>query len=1110
MSVVMDVLHALPGSQLEGQAVQINTENYEDDGDIFEAEVCKTRDRIGLAYRVTVKNEVIITAVLPDSSVDEWNHNCEPEYTICTGDRILSVGDKDNPKSMVEEMKSAAMCTFRILKSGPRWHILGVTAESMEKIHAAKDKGLTFDLCDPDINELGKLGAEVPLTPLQILTIFISLMIPNILLVALYSDVGAGIKLYTLFAPETRNAVGNLLVFFASFGLTSLYVADWGTWKRGPHKVLLPLVCVYTLFVGAIFKSRFYPQAPLVVILFHVPVIIGLLRALLLRSARRSSFYTGVAVSMGLTAFFLLGVWLIWMLPGTDGGDGFGSGHKWSEATKRGLIDNADDIYKEWKIEFGGAEFGVTERRIYHDIDCDTDLKSDDICLQNWCRAPSVRRFDNWLKGVHLGNLATALPDGNGLYCCEGVLAGSTNTTVTCAKSDVPCHTESVLSVYRNDDGPFCCDSSTKLGSSEKTTRGEYCARVKTTWFLCWVCPFIGFGINTIICLFCLVNGVMLDVADATKIEKTIKQFILMSSILILMMWISTSIAGASMRLQGTLMAFCGTGLVALFVWIYLEIGGRAITSQIRSSRLMQSLVSLATSDWVRALCIICMNVLIPIGILVNCVNQQVRRIRRVTKSQNLFTDGAYKIYRQLVNWNWTSILLKVNWLVCLYWTLSIGVAKLTYVFLSWLNEQLLTIDLVVVIIIFFVIGLLLFLLPPVPGLPVYFSSGIVLAARSRSISGVGFGGGCVIACALSFVLKLTAVSGQYYIGYFMGKSVKIQQMVGVDKVFTRAIEKILKSEVGVQNPGKKRSPFTISIPQVAVLVGGPDWPTSVLCGILRLSLIQCLLGTCPVILVSSPVVLAGAFMAGPDDPNTNEKKSGIWDTLASTMVGISALGQLASGVTALYYIQEVVQSHGDELAMPRKEHEPVAALTKKEADFVRAYNEVTDWQHMHKERRPIVLFVTFLFLLSLFIFMFMDEACFRPFQVSGKISDPFEDQGLDNNAFNIVKWPGLLAHIVFFVGLIGHLLFLRWAKAQALTTLVVNTETRVNLEDAGIIQMDEDAPRSLTDRVSRRASGSALSKAIGGIRGSGSIQRSGTMRRSGSRTQPAGGGNLL
>merc|ERR1719162_2540318 len=91
-----------------------------------------------------------------------------------------------------------------------------------------------------------------------------------------------------------------------------------------------------------------------------------------------------------------------------------------------------------------------------------------------------------------------------------------------------------------------------------------------------------------------------------------------------------------------------------------------------------------------------------------------------------------------------------------------------------------------------------------------------------------------------------------------MGKSVKIQQLICVDQVGTRGIEKILNKR------GLKPS-------KVAVLIGGPDWPTSVTCGILKVDVPQMLLGTLPIVIICFPCVVAGACLTrvtgGVDDP---------------------------------------------------------------------------------------------------------------------------------------------------------------------------------------------------------------------------------------------------
>jgi hypothetical protein len=469
----------------------------------------------------------------------------------------------------------------------------------------------------------------------------------------------------------------------------------------------------------------------------------------------------------------------------------------------------------------------------------------------------------------------------------------------------------------------------------------------------------------------------------------------------------------------------------------------------------MQSLISLATSDWVRACFLIGANVLIPSFLLINMLNQWTRKKRGlVPKDDPIYTSGAYRVIMACRSWNWASILMKANWLVILYWTLSVGVAKLTYIFLSWLNEELLKISFVGVLCIFFIIGFTMFMLPPVPGIPVYICSGIVLSARARNIEGVGkFWGGMCIAIVESLILKLCAVCGQYSIGYYMGKSVKVQQLVSVDKVPIRAIEKILMTR-------------GLNLPKVSVLVGGPDWPTSVLCGVLKLNLFQCCLGTLPVIFVSSPCVIAGAFMSNPGKTADRRlsggtttpapKKEGeIWDTLSTTALALSFLLQLAGMVLALYFIQEVVHKHGEDLAKPRKEHEAVAALTRQEADYVAEYNNALAWPTLIKSRKYLLLVSTICMLISTFMFVMMDEACFRSFAVSNKISDPFDQDGLEGNVLNIVLPPGWVATGAFFLASALHFAFLKWAGAEARKRLKALLDSR---ESQGMVDDHEGA----------------------------------------------------
>lgn len=112
-----------------------------------------------------------------------------------------------------------------------------------------------------------------------------------------------------------------------------------------------------------------------------------------------------------------------------------------------------------------------------------------------------------------------------------------------------------------------------------------------------------------------------------------------------------------------------------------------------------------------------------------------------------------------------------------------------------------------------------------------------------------------------------------------------------------------------------------LKLSKVTGLVGGPEWPTSVVCGILKLSLLQCCFETTPVILVCTPCVIAGAFMANPEATTreectwlartiTQNPSEGVhssnaekWGTLATTMFMASMGIQLASATAAVYFI---------------------------------------------------------------------------------------------------------------------------------------------------------------------------------------------------------------
>lgn len=150
-----------------------------------------------------------------------------------------------------------------------------------------------------------------------------------------------------------------------------------------------------------------------------------------------------------------------------------------------------------------------------------------------------------------------------------------------------------------------------------------------------------------------------------------------------------------------------------------------------------------------------------------------------------------------------------------------------------------------------------------------------------------GVAGSVTFAFILSIFLKLIAVVGQMYLfGVPLGKSTTVRQMVGVNSYLVRAMR------CELSKPG-------MSITKVAILVGGPDWPTSVLCGILHLNVFQILLGTLPVAFLILPTILAGTYFY----LSSRDTKYAAMATIFAT---IAALVQAGSMIVAGYYLKKV------------------------------------------------------------------------------------------------------------------------------------------------------------------------------------------------------------
>jgi len=486
-------------------------------------------------------------------------------------------------------------------------------------------------------------------------------------------------------------------------------------------------------------------------------------------------------------------------------------------------------------------------------------------------------------------------------------------------------------------------------------------------------------------------------------------------------MYSAQYVSGADVTVSSALLALGAGSMTAILLFMLLEFGFERLHQSTQEDGLTKNLVSIAKSDWMKALVIGGLNVFVPTLAVLDRLRQKIRRCTGLAPSDDTspFTKEGRQIIGEMSKWAWCRIFLKIVVLGEIFVSLIVGM-KVTYVFFSWLNETLAAAELPFAVLAFLVLGvaLVMFLCPIVPGSAVYLFSGVIFGAQSQLPGSVGFPLGVISASALSSLAKMMASCLQYGLGYMMGRSVKVQQFVGVDKVSIRAMEQILKQN-GLK-PDK-----------VGILVAGPDWPTSVLCGILRLNIPQMLLGTTPVILVSiAPQVLVGAFQTLADG------KSGIMGMVSSSVTMAAAVVQALAMFFVSYRIMKVIEEDGPTLALPRPEHEAVAELTRKEAVYTEALRNASEWTNMKCGQKFLAFTSAACLLLAGFLlstdFILSEKFCFRSFSITSSIGAAIEVGGLNGNVANLVMFAGWLALGIAFAGFLLHVVLSKWLAHAA------------------------------------------------------------------------------
>jgi len=205
------------------------------------------------------------------------------------------------------------------------------------------------------------------------------------------------------------------------------------------------------------------------------------------------------------------------------------------------------------------------------------------------------------------------------------------------------------------------------------------------------------------------------------------------------------------------------------------------------------------------------------------------------------------------------------------------------------------------------------------------------------------------------------------------------------------------------------------------ILLGGPDWPTSVLTGILRLSVAQCLIGSSPFIILNTPTVIGGSLQL-------RRAEGDMWATLANVGFAMAALTQGTATTLCTYYIFDTADKRRAELeAMP--DDEEVKALEEKSQREAAFYLAATDWKTKVPGNIKFVLILASVLCGS---FFFMSNILGSQCWVKVDVADPISGPPLYGNWFGWLQPTGLVALGLFAAGVVFMRIFQRWGTKQA------------------------------------------------------------------------------
>lgn len=272
--------------------------------------------------------------------------------------------------------------------------------------------------------------------------------------------------------------------------------------------------------------------------------------------------------------------------------------------------------------------------------------------------------------------------------------------------------------------------------------------------------------------------------------EKDILNFGKVWIFLLFAVWLTASLAGIAAGVASALMALTLASFIGSAVFIASSV--TYVEGKTHATGVWERIKAKYGThmDIVRGLAVVTLAPIFLIFLVMSMLNQCIRRcglpcskkLKTEEERKDFVTKKARRAIETVQSWDRGTVYTYAVYWGAAFMIMQVIVAQLTVLFLSWLIEKTSPLGLGAVTGIMVGVGLTMFLLPPVPGVPIYLTLGIVIIATGRELLGII---GCMAyGAAVSLLLKLLACTlQQKMIGENLSNYVSVRQLVGINSV---------------------------------------------------------------------------------------------------------------------------------------------------------------------------------------------------------------------------------------------------------------------------------------------------------------------------------------